>query len=83
MKLDIPYHLENYIGGNLIGPLSGNFIDNFNPATGDVVGQIPDSNEKDINIAVEAAKKAFPAWSVSPVEQRFRILNRIMVNLFG
>jgi len=77
MKLDIPYHLENYIGGNLIGPLSGNFIDNFNPATGDVVRQIPDSNEKDINIAVEAAKKAFPAWSVSPVEQRFRILNRI------
>ena len=77
MKLNIPYHLENYIGGNLIGPLSGNFIDNFNPATGEVVGQIPESNEKDINIAVEAAKKAFPAWSVSPVEQRFRILNRI------
>lgn len=77
MKLEIPYHLENYIGGNLIGPLSGNFIDNFNPATGEVVGQIPDSNEKDINIAVESAKKAFPAWSVSPVEQRFRILNRI------
>lgn len=77
MKLNIPYHLENYIGGNLIGPLSGNFIDNFNPATGEIVGQIPESNEKDINIAVEAAKKAFPAWSVSPVEQRFRILNRI------
>ena len=77
MKLDIPYHLENYIGGNLIGPLSGNFIDNFNPATGEIVGQIPESNEKDINIAVEAAKKAFSAWSVSPVEQRFRILNRI------
>ncbi|MBP6477507.1 MAG: aldehyde dehydrogenase [Chitinophagaceae bacterium] len=77
MNLHIPYHLENYIGGNLIGPLSGNFIDNFNPATGEVVGQIPDSNEKDINIAVESAKKAFPAWSVSPVEQRFRILNRI------
>lgn len=77
MKLDIPYHLENYIGGNLIGPLSGNFIDNFNPATGEIVGQIPESNEKDINIAVEAAKKAFSTWSVSPVEQRFRILNRI------
>ena len=75
--MQIPYHLENYIGGNLIGPLSGNFIDNFNPATGEIVGQIPESNEKDINIAVEAAKKAFSAWSVSPVEQRFRILNRI------
>ena len=77
MKLEIPYHLENYIGGNLIGPLSGNFIDNVNPATGEVVGQIPDSNEKDINIAVEAAKKAFTSWSITPVEQRFKILNRI------
>jgi aminomuconate-semialdehyde/2-hydroxymuconate-6-semialdehyde dehydrogenase len=77
MKLDIAYHLENYIGGNLIGPLSGKFIDNINPATGEVYGQIPDSNEKDVNAAVHAAQKAFPSWSVSPVETRFKILNRI------
>ncbi len=77
MKLDIPYHLENYIGGNLIGPLSGNFIDNVNPATGKVYGQIPDSHKKDIDAAVSAAKKAFPSWSITPAEQRFKILNRI------
>jgi len=77
MKLDIPYHLENYIGGNLIGPLSGNFIDNVNPATGKVYGQIPDSHKKDIDAAVSAAKKAFPSWSITPGEQRFKILNRI------
>ncbi len=39
--------------------------------------QIPDSNEKDIAIAVSAAKKAFLKWSVTPVEERFEILNRI------
>ncbi len=77
MKLDIAYHLENYIGGNLIGPLSGKFIDNINPATGEIVGQIPDSNEKDVDAAVHAAQKAFPSWSVSPVETRFKVLNRI------
>ncbi|MBK6827974.1 MAG: aldehyde dehydrogenase [Chitinophagaceae bacterium] len=77
MKPEIPYHLENYIGGNLIGPLSGNFIDNVNPATGMVVAQIPDSNTKDVNAAVAAAKKAFPLWSTTTVEERFRILNRI------
>lgn len=77
MNLTIPYHLENYIGGNFIGPLSGRFIDNVNPATGSVYAQIPDSNNKDIEVAVAAAKKAFPAWSVLPVEQKFRILNRI------
>ncbi|MBL0335191.1 MAG: aldehyde dehydrogenase [Chitinophagaceae bacterium] len=77
MKLSIPYHLENYIGGNLIAPLSAKFIDNVNPATGEVYGQIPDSNEKDIAIAVAAAEKAFPDWSRSTTETRFRILNRI------
>ena len=77
MTLQIPYHLENYIGGNLIAPLSGRFIDNTNPATGEVYGQIPDSNEKDIEAAVHAAQKAFPIWSVTPVEERFKILNRI------
>ena len=77
MKLEIPYHLENYIGGNLIGPLSGNFIDNINPATGELYGKIPDSNSKDVNAAVAAAQKAFPGWSQTPAEERFRILNRI------
>ncbi len=77
MQLDIPFHLENYIGGNFIGPLSGKFIDNINPATGEIYGQIPNSNEKDIEVAVLAAKKAFPSWSVTAVEKRFQILNRI------
>ena len=77
MQLTVPYHLENFIGGNFIGPLSGNFIDNINPATGAIYGQIPDSNTKDIDIAVKAAKKAFPAWGVLPAEKRFLILNKI------
>lgn len=75
--MHIPYHLENYIGGYLIGPLTGKFIDNINPATGEVYGQIPDSGEKDVDLAVAAAQKAFSAWSQTPVEERFKILNRI------
>lgn len=77
MQLDIPYHLENFIGGNFIGPLSGKFIDNVNPATGEIYGQIPNSNEKDIDIAVHAAQKAFASWSVTTLEKRFEVLNRI------
>jgi len=77
MQLTVPYHLENFIGGNFIGPLSGNFIDNTDPSTASVYGQIPDSNSKDIDIAVKAAKKAFPAWAVLPVEKRFLVLNKI------
>ncbi len=77
MQLDIPYHLENFIGGNFIGPLSGKFIDNINPATGEIYGQIPDSNEKDISVAVHAAQRAFPTWSTMALEKRFLILNKI------
>ncbi len=77
MNLTIPYHLENFIGGNFIGPLSGKFLDNINPATGEVVGQIPNSNKKDIDVAVKAAQKALKNWSETSNEKRFFILNRI------
>jgi aminomuconate-semialdehyde/2-hydroxymuconate-6-semialdehyde dehydrogenase len=77
LKLEVPYHLENYIGGNLIAPLSGKFIDDINPATGEIFCQVPDSNEKDVEAAVQAAQKAFPSWSTTAVEQRFKTLNRI------
>ena len=77
MNLSIPYHLENYIGGNLVAPLNGKFLGCTNPATGEVYAQVPDSGQKDVEAAVHAAQKAFPAWSTTSLEQRFRILNRI------
>ena len=77
MKLDIPYHLENFIGGNFIGPLSGEFLDGINPATAEIYYQVPNSNKKDISVAVSAAQKAFAEWSNTAVEKRFSILNKI------
>jgi len=75
--LEIPYYLENYIGGNLVGPLSGKFIENINPATGEILGHTPDSDERDVEIAVKSAKEAFAFWSITPVSERFEILNRV------
>ncbi|MDB5202456.1 MAG: aldehyde dehydrogenase [Ferruginibacter sp.] len=77
MQLDIPSQLENFIGGNFIGSRSGQFLQNFNPATGEPTSQIPDSNGQDIELAVSAAKKALPAWSNLPAEEKFNILNKI------
>lgn len=77
MDLSIPEFLENYIDGRFFVPVSQNYIDNVNPATGELIGRIPDSNEKDVTEAVAAAEKAFPNWSVTPVEKRFMVLNRI------
>ena len=69
--------VQNYIDGGFYAPVSRNYIDNINPATGKVIGRIPDSNEKDVTEAVTAAHKAFPQWSVTPVEKRFQVLNKI------
>jgi aminomuconate-semialdehyde/2-hydroxymuconate-6-semialdehyde dehydrogenase len=70
--------LENYIDGKLVAPVSGEYLDNFNPATGEIYSLIPDSDERDVNLAVEAAQKAFPAWSKTSTEERFEILMRLV-----
>ncbi len=77
MDVSIPAFLENYIGGQLVPPLSGRYVPNIAPATGTHLTQVPDSDEKDIQLAVDAAKKAFPGWSTTSAEERFRLLNRI------
>ena len=77
MNLSIPFLLENFIAGNFVAPQNGQYIDNINPATAEVYGQIPESTAEDIQLAVNAAKNAFPKWSTTPVEKRFIILNRI------
>jgi aminomuconate-semialdehyde/2-hydroxymuconate-6-semialdehyde dehydrogenase len=55
--------IENYIGGALVNPASAGYLENINPATGEVYSQAPDSDDRDVHLAVEAAKAAFPAWS--------------------
>ncbi|MBX3282681.1 MAG: aldehyde dehydrogenase [Acidobacteria bacterium] len=69
--------IKNYIGGELSGPISAAFLDNFEPATGMVYSQIADSDERDVKMAAEAAKAAFPSWSATSAEDRFAILMRL------
>ncbi|MCC7308597.1 MAG: aldehyde dehydrogenase [Acidobacteria bacterium] len=70
--------IENYIGGELVTPASGEYLDNFEPATGDVYSLIPDSDDRDVNLAADAARAAFPAWSATSPEARFEILMRLV-----
>jgi aminomuconate-semialdehyde/2-hydroxymuconate-6-semialdehyde dehydrogenase len=77
MELIAPRQIANYIGGSLQAPLSGKYMPNVNPATGEVYSETPDSDSKDVEEAVGAAKAAFPGWSTTPAEERFKILNRI------
>jgi aminomuconate-semialdehyde/2-hydroxymuconate-6-semialdehyde dehydrogenase len=67
----------NYINGKLIEPISGKFFNNINPASGEVYSLIPDSDASDVQLAVEAAQKAFPDWSLCGVNERYKMLNKI------
>ncbi len=67
----------NYIGGEWREPRSGKFLENDNPSRGKPYSLVPDSDESDVNDAVEAAKRAFPAWSALPTEDRTKILRKV------
>jgi aminomuconate-semialdehyde/2-hydroxymuconate-6-semialdehyde dehydrogenase len=67
----------NYIGGELVEPISGSYLDNIEPATGKAYSQIPDSNSADIEAAVAAAKNARHSWATMPTEDRSAVLMKI------
>ncbi len=69
--------ISNYINGKLLPPNSGNYLDNYEPATGKVYSRTPDSDASDVRDAVTAACAAFPGWSATPVETRCDLLMRI------
>lgn len=69
--------IQNYIGGELVPPRSGKYLDNINPAVGNVYSKIPDSGPEDVAHAVEAARAAFDEWSSMSADKRSRIMLRI------
>ncbi|KAJ2846113.1 hypothetical protein IWW36_004500 [Coemansia brasiliensis] len=80
--VDIPSNAKNikilnYIGGKHVPPVSGQYLQSYNPATGDKLTMVPDSSKIDIDNAVFAAKKAFPAWSTTSIAERAAILNQV------
>jgi aminomuconate-semialdehyde/2-hydroxymuconate-6-semialdehyde dehydrogenase len=69
--------IANYINGKLVEPASGKYLDNYNPSNGKVYSLIPDSDEKDVELAVEAANHARNHWAHTSIEDRYKVLNKI------
>jgi len=67
----------NYINGVLQEPVSKQYLDNYEPATGKVYSRVPDSDADDVQLAVDAARTAFADWSVTGLEERMMILLKI------
>ena len=67
----------NYIGGKFVDPVDGKYFDNISPVNGKVLCQIPRSNEKDINLALDSAHSAKVSWGATSVTERSQILHKI------
>jgi betaine-aldehyde dehydrogenase len=72
---------ELFIDGAWIASTGVSTIDVINPSTEEVMGCIPDGTPEDIDRAVQAAKKALPAWAATDCEDRAKYLQRISEGL--
>ena len=70
-------NIQNYINGQFINPTQNNWLDNYNPAIGEIYGQIPNSTKEDVENAYEAAASFFPKWSQTSLDYRSKILLKI------
>jgi malonate-semialdehyde dehydrogenase (acetylating) / methylmalonate-semialdehyde dehydrogenase len=70
------YAVRNFIGGRWETPSAAHTEPVYNPATGDVIAETPLSSAADVDRAVQAAARAYPGWSSTPVVQRMQILFR-------
>lgn len=75
----------NYIGGEFVPPVKGQYFDNVSPVNGEVFCHIPRSTVEDIDKALDAAHKAAPAWGKTSAAERsnllLKIADRIEANL--
>lgn len=68
---------ENFIGGEWVAPVKGQYFENPSPVTGKSFTEVPRSTAEDIDLALDAAHKAAPAWGRTSVAERAVLLNRI------
>ncbi|MFB8762853.1 acetaldehyde dehydrogenase ExaC [Nocardiopsis alba] len=68
---------ENWIGGAWVAPVEGRYFENPTPVTGRVFTEAARSGAEDVELALDAAHAAAPAWGRTPPAERALILNRI------
>ncbi len=67
----------NYISGLFCEPNSGEWMEDYSPATGEIIGYVPKSNESDVDKAVSSAREALPNWSSLTHIERAEWLDKI------
>ena len=54
---------ELFINGSFVKPVEGSYFDSVNPANGQKLSEVAQATAQDVDLAVQAAKEAFPTWS--------------------
>lgn len=69
---------QNFVGGEWMPPSNGAYFENRNPARqDDLIGRFPDSDARDVEAAVQSAKRGFEIWSRTPAPARGDVLRRV------
>jgi aldehyde dehydrogenase len=75
--VDFKQRYDNFIGGEWVPPVNGNYFDNVSPVNGKPFCAVARSDEADINLALDAAHAARDAWGRTSVTARSNILLKI------
>ncbi|MEJ2763418.1 aldehyde dehydrogenase family protein [Photobacterium sp. MCCC 1A19761] len=70
-------HYDNFIGGEWVKPVGGEYFDNISPVNGEAYTKVARSGEADINLALDAAHNARASWAATSVTERANILLKI------
>ncbi|GAC1589073.1 MAG: CoA-acylating methylmalonate-semialdehyde dehydrogenase [Chitinophagaceae bacterium] len=68
--------IQNYINGQFVPAGTSKTMEVISPIDGNLLSTVPMSSAKDLDTAVQAAKKAFPAWSKMPIKERVQVFFR-------
>lgn len=68
---------DNFIGGEWVEPVKGQYFDNISPVDGQVFTKVARSTADDIELALDAAHSAKSEWGKTSTAERARILNKI------
>ena len=63
-----------FIGGDFVKPLSNKYFNTINPSNGEQISKIARANDKDVEKAVKAARKAYQSWSKLPAKERAKYI---------
>ena len=76
LKVKFPFKAKygNYIGGKFVEPKSGKYFDNVSPINNEVICQVPRSDAKDVDAALDAAHAAFPSMGKTSITDKINIL---------